>query len=147
MKNSKVFSPLILFAVIAILALSTAACGQSQPAEPGMITGRVYLDEDADAECDICDCDFYLEGIIIQIYEGNCGGVVHQTVITDEEGIFLFSDMAPGDYCVSPKVKTICEGYKPTTPIQQKVNLPSGETFEVPWFGFDNNLDFQPTDG
>ena len=143
MKIKRITTPLILFAVIAILALTIVGCGKSEPAEPGTITGRVYLDENADAECDICDCDFYLEGIVIQIYEGNCGGVVHQTDETDEEGIFQFSSMAPGDYCVSPKVKTICEGYKPTTPIQQKVSLASGETAEVPWFGFDNNLDIR----
>ncbi|MBN2045862.1 MAG: carboxypeptidase regulatory-like domain-containing protein [Anaerolineales bacterium] len=136
-------SYVILFAVLAILALAAAGCGKTEPADPGTITGRVYLDEDANAECDLCDCDFYLEGIVIQLYEGNCGGVVHQIVETDAEGIFTFSDMPPGDYCISPKVKTICEGYKPTTPIQQKITLLSGETAEVPWFGFDNNLDIR----
>ena len=53
------------------------------------------------------------------------------------------TDLKPGDYCVSPKIKTICEGYKPTTPIQQKVTLLAGETVEIPWFGFDNNLDIR----
>jgi hypothetical protein len=131
----------IVFTVVMLVTiLALVGCSQ-EPPDPGTITGRVYLDEDADAECDICDCDFYLEGITIQIYEGNCGGTVHQTVITDEEGIFTFSDVTPGDYCITPKIKTICEGYNPTTPIQQKVALGSGETVEVPWFGFDNNLD------
>ena len=35
----------------------------------------------------------------------------------------------------------ICEGFRPTTPIQQKVVVVSDETVEAPWFGFDNNLD------
>lgn len=141
MKKNRRFPLLIVFAVISVLALVAAGCSQTEPVEPGKITGRVYLDENADAECDICDCDFYLEGIQIQVYEGNCGGVAHQTVETDEEGIFVFSDLPPGDYCVSPKVKTICEGYKPTTPIQQKVTVLAGETVETPWFGFDHNLE------
>lgn len=141
MKKRK-FTPLVLLVIFTVLALVAAGCGPAEPQAPGTVTGRVYLDEDADAECDICDCDFYLEGILIQIYEGNCGGTPHQTIETDEEGVFIFADLPPGDYCVSPKVKTICEGYKPTTPIQQKVSLLSGETVEVPWFGFDNNLDF-----
>lgn len=141
MRKKRKFSPLAVLVIISALVLIAAGCGPTEPPEPGTVTGRVYLDENADAECDICDCDFYLEDIIIQIYEGNCGGTPHQTISTDEEGIFTFSDIQPGDYCVSPKVKTICEGYKPTTPIQQKVSLPAGETVEVPWFGFDHNLD------
>jgi len=132
---------MILAFSIIMLTVLLASCGQVIPAEPGAITGRVFLDENADAECDVCDCDFYLEGIVIQLYEGNCGGTIHQTTVTDEEGIFTFSDLTPGEYCVSPKVKTICEGYQPTTPIQQKATVISEETVEVPWFGFDNNLD------
>jgi hypothetical protein len=143
MKKAQKFSPLMLITAIIALVLLAVGCSQAEPADPGAIAGRVYLDEDADAECDICDCDFYLEDIEIQLYEGNCGGVIHQTTLTDEEGIFEFDDLAPGDYCVTPKVKTICEGYKPTTPIQQKVVVISNETAEVPWFGFDNNLDIR----
>ena len=137
-QNEKIRFVFALVMMATLLAL--VGCTQETP-EPGTITGRVYLDDDADAECDICDCDFYLEGITIQIYEGNCGGTVHQTVVTDEEGIFTFVEIRPGDYCVTPKVKTICEGYQPTTPIQQKAAVGSGETIELPWFGFDNNLD------
>lgn len=126
-------------AILMILALG--GCGQAPPGEPGIITGRVYLDENANAECEVCDCDWYMEGITVQLYEGNCGGTAQQTAETNEEGIFNFSEIDPGEYCVTPKVKTICEGYKPTTPIQQKVTLEPGMTVELPWFGFDNNLD------
>lgn len=132
----------LVFLVLAGLSLLLlAGCGPEEDLTPGSITGRVYLDDNADSECDVCDCDFYLEDIEIQIYEGNCGGVVHQSTFTDADGIFTFSDLTPGDYCVTPKIKTICEGYKPTTPIQQKIALLAGETVEAPWFGFDNNLD------
>jgi hypothetical protein len=143
MKEANKYSPLILIAVILILVTLPAGCSQAEPPDPGAITGRVYLDEDADAECDICDCDFYLEDIEILLYEGNCGGVIHQSVETDEEGVFGFDGLVPGNYCVTPKVKTICEGYKPTTPIQQKIIVVSNETAEVPWFGFDHNLDIR----
>lgn len=143
MKNFKPSIAKFLFILTAtLMILALAGCGQEPPGEPGTITGRVYLDENANAECDICDCDWYMEGITIQLYEGNCGGVVHQTAETNEEGIFNFSELSPGEYCISPKIKTICEGFKPTTPIQQKVSLDPGMTVEVPWFGFDNNLDF-----
>lgn len=130
-------------AAFLLLAALFAGCSQQPGEEPGAITGRVFLDENADAECDVCDCDFYLEGITIRIYAGNCGGLTYQTTETNAEGVFTFSDLKPGDYCVTPKVKTICEGYQPTTPIQQKVTLLPGETVEVDWFGFDNNLDIQ----
>lgn len=125
---------------VLLLVLVFTGCSSTQD-PPGNITGRVYLDEDADAECDVCGCDFYLEGIKIRLYRDNCTGLIHQTVETDAEGIFIFEDLNPGQYCVSPKVKMICDGYKATTPIQQKVVVVSNETVEAPWFGFDNNLD------
>ena len=143
MNNNKKYPAIIVLLIFTALALIAAGCGPAEPPEPGTVTGRIYLDENANAECEVCDCDFYLEGIQIQIYEGNCGGTPHQTVTTNEEGIFIFAGLPPGDYCLSPKIKTICEGYKPTTPIQQKVTLLAGETVEAPWFGFDNNLDIR----
>jgi hypothetical protein len=140
MTKTRIF---LAIAAILLLAVALAGCGQDPEGEPGTITGRVYLDENANAECEECDCDFYLEGITIRIYAGNCGGLAYQETVTDAEGVFVFPEMAPGEYCVSPKVKTICEGYQPTTPIQQKVTLLPGETVEVDWFGFDNNLDIR----
>lgn len=135
------YKPLIILLLITLSLVLLAGCAPEEDVTSGDLTGRVYLDENADSECDVCDCDFYLEGIEIQLYRGACGGVIHQTTYTDEEGVFLFSDLTPGDYCVTPKVKTICEGYKPTTPIQQKIEVLSGLTVEAPWFGFDNNLE------
>ena len=138
--NSQLKYFLIFSILVLLVAFSLAAC-QPEALPPGDLTGRVYLDENANAECETCDCDFYLEGIMIQLYEGNCGGVVIQTVETDADGVFLFTDLTPGEYCVSPKVKLLCEGYQPTTPIQQVVTVTSGEAVEAPWFGFDHYLD------
>lgn len=137
--STKVRSILILVCVLFMLA-AASGCTTAQE-EPGSITGRVFLDENADSKCDECDCEFYLEGIVIRLYAGNCTGLVRQTVETDADGIFIFDDLTPGDYCVTPKVKMICEGYQPTTPIQQKVTVVSNETVEAPWFGFDHYLD------
>jgi len=139
-------NPITTFlALIALLTLGSillASCSLTdQNVVSGEITGRVFLDNNADSECDTCDCDFYLEGIVIRLYKGNCGGLVRQSTETDSEGVYTFIDLPPGEYCVYPKVKTICEGYKPTTPIQQKVVVVSGEMVEAPWFGFDYNLD------
>lgn len=135
------FAPMFLFAAGILILIALAGCTGQKADLPGTITGRVYLDEDANAECDTCDCDFYLEGIVIRLYKGSCGGLIRQTTETDAEGAFEFTELSPGDYCISPKVKTICEGYKPTTPIQQKIVLVAGVSVEAPWFGFDHNLD------
>jgi hypothetical protein len=140
MKIINIFRFILILVSTVLVAFAIAGCS-AQPEPPGGITGRVFLDEDADAECDECDCDFYLDGIVIRLYQDNCTGLIHQTVETNEEGIFIFEDLAPGNYCVSPKVKMICEGYQPTTPIQQKVTVLPNETVEAPWFGFDHYLD------
>ena len=140
MNISKELKSILLLASVVVLVLIAAGCS-SEVESPGNITGKVFLDADADAECDICDCDFYLEGIVIRLYQGTCTGLIHQTVETNADGDFVFEDLAPGEYCVTPKVKMICEGYRPTTPIQQKVTVLPDETVEAPWFGFKNNLD------
>lgn len=140
MKISKELKSILILISILIVVFAISGCS-SEPIPPGNIIGKVFLDADQDAECDVCDCDFYLEGIEIRLYQGNCTGLIHQTVKTDEEGGFIFEGLDPGEYCVSPKVKMICEGYRPTTPIQQKVTVTSNENVEAPWFGFRYNLD------
>jgi hypothetical protein len=127
--------------LMSLLVSCTTSYANEQNLQLGSITGRVYLDEDADAECDECGCDFYLEDIEIRLYYDRCAGVHIQIEKTDAEGIFTFSDLEPGMYCVSPKVKTICEGFQPTTPITQRVEVKSGEVVEAEWFGFDHFLD------
>lgn len=136
------FTPkkLRLLAVFILAAAALAAC-TPEPVEPGGITGRVYLDENANAECEECDCDFYLEDIEVELYRGQCIDIWTQLAYTDVEGIYNFTELEPGTYCVTPNVKTICEGFQATTPIMQTVEVLSGETIEVPWFGFDHYLD------
>ena len=134
--------PAIVICLLGILIL--AACGSlNDPpiSEMGTITGRVWLDENADAECDDCDCEFFLEDIPIRLYEAPCGGLIVKTVMTDTEGVFTFSGLAPGTYCVMPNVKLICEGYQATTPITQTAEVIGGATVELEWFGFDHHFD------
>lgn len=134
----------ILIIVVSLSLAGLTACSALAPEEEpatGSITGRVYLDEDADRECDICDCDFYLDGIEVRLFHDRCAGLEIQSVDTDEEGIFYFGELEPGQYCVSPRVKLLCEGFQPTTSITQVVEVKSGEVVETPWFGFDHHLD------
>ena len=140
MNVSKTVKSVLYLVGILALIFAMSACNTA-PEAPGSITGKVFLDSDADTECDVCDCDFYLEGIVIRLYQDSCTGLIHQTVETDADGAFIFEDLVPGEYCVTPKVKMICEGYRPTTPIQQKVIVVSDEVVEAPWFGFNYNLD------
>lgn len=140
-KLSKPLYVLVFLLVFASLFLVSCTWFQEEDVPPGDLTGRVYLDENANAECEECDCDFYLEGIVIQLFVDRCAGLVRQTVETDEDGIFIFTDLEPGLYCVMPKVKLICEGYQPTTPITQRVEVLSSQVVEAPWFGFDHYTD------
>jgi len=52
----------LLLAAILIILLLCGCSINGQNVIPGEITGRVYLDEDADSQCDECGCDFFLEG-------------------------------------------------------------------------------------
>jgi len=137
------FSPArLVFVCLTLLAL--VGCAAEAEPEAGGITGRVYLDEDADRHCDVCDCDFYMDGVTVILYRERWAGTQMQEVKTDEDGSFTISGLEPGQYCVSPKVKLLCEGFQPTTPITQVVTVNAGEVVEAPWFGFDHHLDVNP---
>lgn len=137
----RIFSIVIIFLMMILFTSCVSTNPGGEANQLGGITGRVFLDEDADQECDECDCDYFMENIIIQLFVDRCAGTATQNVKTDEDGVFTFSDLEPGNYCVSPKVKLLCEGYQPTTPITQKVEVKPGEVVEADWFGFDHYLD------
>ena len=107
----------------------------------GGISGRVFLDENADTVFRECDCDCGMEAIPVRLYRGHCGGLIIQTARTDKEGYFRFNDLEADDYCLMPMPKLICEGYQPTKPITQEVRVRAGEVAEAEWFGFDHFLD------
>jgi hypothetical protein len=115
--------------------------GGDRSAEMGGITGRVFLDENADTFFKDCDCDCGLEHIPIRLYRNDCGGLIVQTAKTDAEGYFHFDGLEPGPYCLMPDIKMICEGYQPTKSITQKVEVKAGEQVEAEWFGYDHFID------
>ncbi|MGD2127902.1 MAG: SdrD B-like domain-containing protein [Lysobacterales bacterium] len=136
------------FGAMLLASLALALCGGAgvigavhAAASAGNITGRVFLDENADTYFKECDCDCSLEDIPIRLYRDRCAGLIVQTVKTDKEGHFHFLRLEPGRYCVMPHVDMMCTGFQATTPITQEVDVKAGETVEAPWFGFDHYLD------
>jgi hypothetical protein len=124
--------------VVPALGITSGATGQTPN---GGISGRVFLDENADTEFRECDCDCGMEAIPVRLYRGHCGGLIIQTAHTDKDGYFHFNGLEADDYCLMPMPKLICEGYQPTKPITQNVRVRPGEVTETEWFGFDHFLD------
>ena len=116
-----------LFALQVIFPVEQAAGSQ--------ITGRVYFDENADEDCQTCECG--IADVNITLYEGPCGGRMLQKIYTDADGFFQFKDVAPGSYCVFSGLAPTCDGYLPTTSLSRHVVVDSGGQFELDWFGYD----------
>jgi hypothetical protein len=140
MQRRKKWVRILIVALIATCLLPCAGIAAGKQALGG-ITGRVFLDENADTEFKECDCDCGMENIPVRLYHGSCGGLITRTATTNAEGYFHFDGLEPGDYCLMPVPKFICEGYQPTNPITQKVQVEPGQTVEAEWFGFDHFLD------
>ena len=132
-----------VFSMAAVLALACTGFGGMAwgQGHTGGISGRVFLDENADAYFEECECDCELANVPIRLYRDRCAGLIVQTVKTDKDGYFHFTALEPGDYCVMPQVKMICEGFQPTTPITRRVRVEPGEVTEAEWFGFDHFFD------
>ena len=105
----------------------------------GEITGRVYFDQNADKNCEECECG--IEDVRINLFEGTCTGTAGQSAMTDEDGYFTFSGLPAGDYCIFADLAPTCDGYQPTTAISQQVVLSPGEAMELDGFGFDTYVD------
>ncbi|MEJ2384402.1 MAG: hypothetical protein P8Y54_08380 [Xanthomonadales bacterium] len=69
------------------------------------------------------------------------GEAVGEPKTGNEQGFYHFQDLEPGDYCVMPNPKMICEGYQATKSITQKVRVEPGQDAEVEWFGLDHFID------
>jgi hypothetical protein len=129
--------------IIASLMLSGLAMADEAPGnqDTGSITGRVFLDENADTFFEECDCDCGVKDIPVRLYKDRCAGLILQTAKTDEHGYFHFKALEPGGYCVMPDAKMICEGFQPTKSITQRVQVKPGEDVEAEWFGLDHFTD------
>ena len=58
-------------AAMTLFSLTVVAGGASGTPDTGSITGRVFLDENADAVFKECDCDCGLEDIPVRLYRDN----------------------------------------------------------------------------
>ena len=122
--------------VLCILPLYLAACTPVEAPKTASITGRVYFDIDNSSSC---EKEPGIAGMPVRLYSGACGGNMLETHYTDENGEFVFPDLAPGEYCVIPDFEDKTCGYAgnfPTTGVSRKVTLESGTKADLVWFGF-----------
>jgi hypothetical protein len=125
--------------VLFILPLCLAACTPVAEPRTASISGGVYFDCDKNGECDTEECG--ITEMTVRLYYGTCGENLLQTQISNKDGEFIFSGLAPGDYCVFPDFELKTCGYGgnfPTTAISRHVNLESGMKADLVWFGFGN---------
>lgn len=122
--------------MLCILSLFLVACTPVEAPKTASISGRVYFDLDNSSSC---DKEPGIADMPVRLYFGGCGENMLETHYTDEMGEFLFSDLAPGDYCIIPDFEDKTCGYAgnfPTTAISRHVTLESGMKADLVWFGF-----------
>jgi hypothetical protein len=122
-----------------ILSMCLAACTPVEEPPTASISGGVYFDCNQNAKCDADECG--IAGMSIRLYYGACGENLLQTYISNKKGEFMFSGLAPADYCVFPDFELKSCGYDgnfPTTAISRHVTLEPGMKVEIVWFGFGN---------
>lgn len=133
-------SILIPLSLLSVALLSLQCCGPKiDESQTGSIAGRVYFDENANEECEDCECG--IAEVTISLYEEVCGGVLVQMIKTDAEGYFTFYQVSPGAYCVYSGLEPTCDGFLPTTSVSHVVELAQGEEVELEWFGYDLYID------
>lgn len=123
--------------VLFVLSLFLTACTPVEEPHTASISGGIFFDCDRDGEC--AEDETGIAGMCIRLYQGACGENMIQNRDTNEKGEFLFSGLAPGDYCVITDFELRTCGYDgnaPTTSISRKVTLTSGMHAELEWFGF-----------
>jgi hypothetical protein len=122
--------------ILCVLTLFLAACTPVEAPKTAVISGRVYFDLDNSSSC---EKEPGIADMPVRLYLGGCGENMLETHYTDENGEFVFSDLAPGDYCVIPDFEDKTCGYAgnfPTTAISRQVTLESGTRADLVWFGF-----------
>ena len=122
-----------------ILPLLLAACTPVEESHTASISGGIFFDCDKDGEC--AEDETGIADMCVRLYHGACGENMIQNHKTNENGEFLFSELAPGDYCVLTDFELRTCGFAgnhPTTSISRHVTLESGMHAELEWFGFGN---------
>jgi len=126
----------VYIVALCILPLVLAACTPAEAPKTASISGRVYFDIDNSSSC---EKEPGIAEMPVRLYQGACGENMLETRYTDDNGEFLFSDLAPGDYCVIPDFEDKTCGFAgnfPTTAISRHVTLENGTKAELVWFGF-----------
>jgi len=122
-----------------ILILGLVACTPVEEPDTASISGRVFLDSDNSGECE--NSESGIAGMTVRLYAGVCGENLLETHYTNDSGEFIFSDLAPGEYCVFPDFEYRSCGFAgnyPTKGISRRVTLESGMKADLVWFGFGN---------
>lgn len=120
-----------------LLSLCLAACTPVTEPDTASISGGVYFECSDDDQVE--NGNTGIADMNIRLYFGACGENLVQTHVTNEKGEFLFSGLAPGEYCVFPDFELRTCGYGgnfPTSPISRNVTLESGMKADLSWFGF-----------
>ena len=128
---------LILVSILAVIlmACTGASSQETGPIPMASVSGRVYFDENADANCEACECG--LEDVRIRLLAGNCGGQILQTTYSDGQGEFQFQALEPGEYCVLSDLPPSCDGFLPTTSVSHLLDLQAGDQIRLEPFGYD----------
>lgn len=94
----------------------------TEPVRPGIIRGRLFMDNNADGAFNGTDTNWYGP---IRLGSGACPstGMAAYNTLT---GFYAFTNLTPGTYCVSHDIP-----YTPTTPRAVTVVLGNGETRTV----------------
>ena len=139
----KILTKMGIWASLLIFLIMVCGCADRPSGHDqqtlGEITGRVYFDQNADKNCEECECG--IEDVRINLFEGPCTGTASQSILTDADGYFTFFSLPGGDYCIFADLAPTCDGYQPTTSISQQVVLGPGESLELDGFGFDTYVD------
>jgi len=105
------------------------------PVLPGSISGIVWRDFNYDGNRDIGDGG--IGGKTVTLRSGGCSGSVVGTTTTAGAGEYGFSNVPPGNYCVSVEHSCgACSGECPSTTHPRSVTVGSGENVGGVNFGF-----------
>jgi protocatechuate 3,4-dioxygenase beta subunit len=127
-------------------------CGQTvkvyfSEAPYGSISGKKWLDANFDGVWGE-DETVVIEGITINLYEGNPPGELIASTVTGADGYYEFTNLEPGEYTVVEEGK---EGYFSCTPDSVGVTLSAGEGAMVDFgncpYGRVEGLKFLDLDG
>lgn len=128
----------IYLMLIGASTLLLSACGEADE-QYASVSGRVYFDQDADKECDECECG--IPEVHIKLFESSCGGELINIIHTNQDGNFVFLGLQAGQYCVFSDLDPQCNGYMATTSVSHQFELQAGEALTLKGFGYDFFVD------